>query len=708
MPASMHTSDLSKAEVSIVNDANSGVAVELPKHNYYTANGYHTFLLTTTGASDELILAMANKAYKVPAVLFANFTLLEYLNILAAGIGGVNILNARDVTGEAITGLTRLSRVSCGGNAYQVRKYLNKSYQSLHANVLNLISSGVNAYDYDHTATNLTRMQVITSEMAALTDILASVSKQADPVPITHVVQYLLSQMLTCCITVSAGVVSFDYTTDYRPWNAQPYLSHIDPAILLLDAEDRWYKTMDGARTCAGRFLSDTTLTAVIITLNGNQVARYDKQDGDVSVSDIYRRILVDQAAQDQADLSLITSDAEDLAPLIDTLDVNCYYPVDIPTLDQGADSSLIGKGRASCDPSKDTMIRYDVKSTIILPKTGSHIDSYPQLAANHLALQGMMFAHADGAADRTDITTAAEPLTSTAVYGKWVVSLRKQDDKTTEAYYLVKPNTDPDTNLDSAFKESEFYRSVLRACAGEVLVKDHIGTLDQPAVVMGSCCSQDTNGCGRVQLPNGSLLVLRPSPSNVILKYGTNVLDHAPEDVPEGFSPLPLSGTDETEHHYSPLYARLDDFLVDLVLTDNSGIVATQGTFRLSSWPRLAIKDVRDYAKLLTNQIKTASSDQAAGDAKIEDGSRIPRNWFEDFLSWFKDIFNSKWLWIIIAIIVVIILSRNSGGSGSSTTVILTTDNATSAGRRVSPSAESIQPNRSLEESQSGELDLI
>lgn len=704
--ADMHSDDLAKAEVSINTEANSGRAVELPKHNYFTANGYHTFLLTTPTSSTELVLSMANKVYKIPVALFYNFTLLEYLNVLAAGMGGVNILHAKDVGGEAVTGLTRLSSAACGGEVYQARKYLDAGYQALHSNVLNLIASGVNIYDLAPGASALSRMQVIASEMAALTDILASVSKVGDPTPITHVVQYLISQMYDCVISVADGVVTVDYSYGNRGFNAQPYAAHIDPAILLICAEDVWYKTQAGARTSTQRFLSDVTLTSVVINFDGHQVARYDKEDGDASVSDIYRRVLVEQA--DDATIGAIRLENSGLTPIIDTLDVNCFYPVDIPTAEQGADSGMIGRGQGSCDPYKDTMIRYDSKSIIVLPQLDKTKDSYPQLAANHLALEGMMFAHAEGAADRTSIMTAVPALTATAVYDKWTASLRGDDDKTSEAYYTLKPNTSPDQHLDSTFQKTAFYRSVLESCAGELFVKDHVGTLDAPAVIMGSCCAQDTNGCGRVQLGDGSQLTLRPSASNIFLKYGTNVLDAAPENVPEGFSPMPLSGTDETEHRCSPIYGRLDDFLVDFVLADSNGKVVTQGTFNLKAWPRLAIQDIRDYQKLLTSQIKTASSDQAGGDANYEDGTQIPRNWFEDLLSWFKDIFKSKWLWIIIAIVVVILLTRNSGGSGSSTVIVMKTDATPATSRASSNQVASNQPQPGSSQAESSELDLI
>lgn len=705
--ADMHSDDLAKAEVSINTEANSGRAVELPKHNYFTANGYHTFLLTTPGAGNtELVVSMANKVYKVPVALFFSFTLLEYLNVLAAGMGGVNILHAKDVGGEAVTGLTRLSSVSCGGEVYQARKYLDAGYQALHTNILNLISSGVNIYDLEANSSSLSRMQVIASEMAALTDILASVSKQGDPTPITHVVQYLVSQMYDCSISTADGVVTIDYTYGDHAWNSQPYAAHTDPAILLLCAEDAWYKTQPGARSSASRFLSDSALTSVVINVDGHQVARYDKEEGDASVSDVYRRVITEQA-QD-AMIESIELDVPGLAPLISDLDCNCFYPVDIPTTEQGADSSMIGRGQGSCDPYKDTMVRYDSKSTIVLPQLGNHKDSYPQLAANHLALEGMMFAHAEGAADRTSIMTAVPALTATAVYGKWTAAIREADDKTSEAYYTLTPNTSPDEHLDADFQKTDFYHSVLQSCAGEIMVKDHVGTLDAPAIVMGSCCAQDTNGCGRVQLGDGSQLTLRPAASNVILKYGTNVLDHAPESIPEGFGPLPLSGTDETEHRCSPLYARLDAFLVDFVLADSDGKVVTQGTFNLKSWPRLAIQDIRDYQKLLAAQIKTASSDQAGGGAKNEDGDQIPRNWFEDLLSWFKDIFKSKWLWIIIAIVVVIILTKNSGGSGSSTVIVMKNDTTPSTGRTVQNQVANNQSQQSSGQMETSDLDLI
>jgi hypothetical protein len=705
--ADMHSDDLAKAEVSINTEANSGKAVELPRHNYFTANGYHTFLLTTPGSgNNELILSMANKVYKVPVALFFNFTLLEYLNILAAGIGGVNILHAQGVGGEAITGLTRLSSVSCGGEVYQARKYLDAGYQALHTNVLNLITAGVNIHDLEASASSLSRMQVITSEIAALTDILASVSKIGDPTPMTHVVQYLISQMFDCQISVADGIVTVDYSYGSRAWNAQPYAAHIDPVILLICAEDVWYKTQSGARTSASRFLSDDALTGVIINFDGHQIARYDKEEGDVSVADIYRRTITEQTSESM--IQAIANDVPDLVPLVDTLDSNCFYPVDIPTAEQGADSNMIGRGQGSCDPFKDTMVRYDAKSTIVLPKLGDHKDSYPQLAANHLALEGMLFAHAEGAADRTSIMTQTPALTATAVYGQWKAALRGADDKTSEAHYTLTPNTSPDVHLDTEFEKGAFYHSVLESCAGELFTKDHVGTLDAPAIIMGSCCAQDTQGCGRVQLGDGSQLTLRPSASNVFLKYGTNVLDHAPEVIPDGFGPLPLSGTDETEHRCSPIYANLEAFLVDFVLTDANGKVVTQGTFNLKSWPRLAIQDIRDYQKLLTAQIKTASSDQAGGDAQNEDGSQIPRNWFEDLLSWFKDIFKSKWLWIIIAIVVVIILTRNSGGSGSSTVIIMKNDATPSTNRINSNPVENTQSQPSSSQANSPDLDLI
>lgn len=705
--ADMHSDDLAKAEVSINTEANSGRAVELPKHNYFTANGYHTFQLTTPGfGNNELIVSMANKAYKVPVALFFNFTLLEYLNVLAAGMGGVNILHAKGVGGEAVTGVTRLSSVSCGGEVYQARKYLDAGYQALHSNILNLITSGVNVYDLEASSTSLSRMQVVASEMAALTDMLASVSKQGDPTPVTHIVQYLVSQMYDCGVTVADGVVTIDYTYGHHAWNAQPYAAHTDPAIFLLCAEDVWYKTQPGARVSTSRFLSDPSLSSVVINVDGHQVARYDKEEGDASVSDIYRRVITEQT-QDPA-IESIRLDTPNLTPLIDALDANCFYPVDVPTAEQGADSSMIGRGQGSCDPYKDTMVRYDAKSTIVLPQLGSHKDTYPQLAANHLALEGMMFAHAEGAVDRTSIMTAAPALTATAVYGKWTAAIRGADDKSSEAYYTLKPNTSPDEHLDTDFQKTQFYHSVLESCAGEIMVKDHVGTLDAPAIIMGSCCAQDTNGCGRVQLADGSQLTLRPSASNVILKYGTNVLDHAPEVVPEGFTPLPLSGTDETEHRCSPLYTRVDAFLVDFVLADPNGKVMTQGTFKLKSWPRLAIQDIRDYQKLLTSQIKTASSDQAGGESQYEDGDPIPRNWFEDLLSWFKDIFKSKWLWIIIAIIVVIILMKNSGGSGSSTVIVVKNDPATPTGRTIPNQVATNQSQPTSGQDAVSDLDLI